>query len=129
MNANEMVPTKETCKRLKEAGFAQDTVFCWANSIDLETQRNAPAVVQRSDWTHGAPAAPTLAEILRVLPRHFPDDYPYNRLSLVLFPVSTGRWEISYGGQSGIRHERPAEAAARLWLALRETALAKEVPP
>ena len=94
------VPSFETCKRLKEAGFPQGIIF----SFDPSDEKQ---------WFFGVPpkgciGIPILSEILCSLPD----------LKWQLFTVMD-YWVVEMGGHR-LAHTNPAEAAALEWLELKE---------
>lgn len=67
MKLEELVPSLETCKKLKEAGFEQNTLICWIE-IDEENFFNSTRwkkwVLRNSNFSSGDYLrAPTLGEI------------------------------------------------------------------
>ena len=133
MTPESLVATRETCMRLKEKGFTQDTHFCWAEPYRYQTDRTPVVYPRFLGGQHaGSPpreycAAPTLAEVLEQLP------------DCKLFKSHTGRptiagylyvskvnhigqppYRVEYINNGGIMlesvaHDSPAEAAALLW--------------
>jgi len=63
----DLVPTRETCERLKAAGFGQETVFCWVVGMYLppEVWFN-PNGKPQATYVFAAPTAAELMEALGV---------------------------------------------------------------
>lgn len=110
------VPTLETCQKLKEAGFPQETWHSWVAHISLEFDTLTWHLEDtRLNMEHdGKCAAPILTEILEQLQELSPGEFSFIK-------QSSGKWllihlvelkeEYYYG-------DNPAEAAALLWLEL-----------
>lgn len=121
------VPTIETCQKMKEAGFPQDTEHSYflsrhddavfiADSDEFAGLERVPDIVC---------AAPLLTEVLGQLPKHlelkgdkyelvanFHDDYSHFG-----FWFDTRDWGTEFG--PSVEHTNPAEAAALLYLSLK----------
>lgn len=101
------VPTLETCQKLKAAGFLQETQHCWVDMGEHWIVAHHPA------WTKGDISAPLLTEIL--------DNLPFGKTvwqgdENYFVSLSDG-----YGSHDQtVEHNNPAEAAALLYLALKE---------
>lgn len=120
------VPSLETCKKLNETRFPQETYFCWAREwnepenhddrylltdwllIPMSKQRIMGTKVERL-------AAPILTEMLEQLPAR---DESHNLLHLY---KADGGYGIGYSADQ--EYTNTAEAAALLWLELRKEAL------
>ena len=116
MTIIEHVPTLETCQKLKEAGFPQETEFRWYESQNSDLQVTNDSL---NNGEAGAVcAAPILTEILGQLPSRIP---VYSQAPLMMMK-SPKTYIFSYyhdGHASEAKQSRnPAEAAALLWLTL-----------
>ena len=123
-----LVPARETCARMKAAGFPQDTALVWTEVFGL------PAVGTRAEanelGAHILCAAPTLQEILG----HLPDPISINDTEMWVTVSSTSpdilprQWEVCYESAdeapeywphpAASRDANAAEAAALLYLTL-----------
>lgn len=128
---NNHVPTLETCIKMNESGFPQGTWHCWyLNRFNEWIVDLMPNTIADSHQ-HRFVAAPILSEILEQLPKSqpFSDDEDDERRVLLQMRVGLGLAEaISFGfGYAGGKIAypypsdlNPAEAAALLWLSLKE---------
>ncbi len=110
-----LVVTLETAKKLKEAGYPQDTEYGWieeTKKISLEDKR------YKQFWDAAAPTAQELA-----------DELPLNALGISLLPGEMDEriWVASLLNmkspipqQHSGRADTLAEALAALWIALKE---------
>lgn len=107
-------PTFDTCQKLKEAGFPQDTYFWWLSQfgktdlksefqLKVEHSINTYSPIQR------VYAAPILTEILKWLP---------TTDSLYSSYVEGEGFRMGYGGNPVEPRSSLVEAAALLWLEL-----------
>jgi hypothetical protein len=130
MNAALLTPSLDTCDALKRAGFPQTTVFAWGSEVG---QRRPPRVFPRgiTGSTSEESAAPTLSEILAHLPSELSFALPHPIFGSTdrahTLEVSLGRRAVIGYHRVGSRevqhrteHGSAVEAAARLYLALRE---------
>lgn len=119
---------------MKAAGFEQEAVYFWRDEII----GGIPAVylIHEPAWEQrrwNLCAAPTLAEILRVLPGSLADERlslhrfarrHHGKTGLVDVLSHKGTFSFNYIAMNGDRlfpacwHANPAEAAALLWLRL-----------
>lgn len=136
MDLKELVPTLETCKRLRDAGFPQDTYAAWIVPIGSDSDGKHSRVSKAiwSPWGRknlGPIAAPTAAEIGKWLPEYV--DPMLSEISiwrqeahgvaqddLISVP---GGWHVEYEDLEGNRelhtfHENEAEARALMLLDL-----------
>lgn len=116
MTPEQLVPCRETCERLKAAGWTAETHFMWMKSW------RGRSVVGRLSLTEVLPddlSAPTLAELLAELPA----DCSFSNRSFVS-PDRVEFWASSSDlyAQHEHGHANAAEAAAKLWLSLRTEA-------
>jgi hypothetical protein len=120
MTPEQLVPTLETCLKLKDAGYRQDLTFLFFQNMDNFTSLKYPEVGkgwQVRDragcyWFDSCIAAPTLQELLEELP-----DWTvcfYNDVEYVV------RGNIKAFEPIEQSHPNPAEAAALLWLELQK---------
>ncbi len=144
MTPEQQVPTLETCKALKEAGWVGDTYFVYL--IDVETNvfnslqglyavHHANKILEEDGDIVQAISAPTLQELLKELV--ILGNEKYRNFSIetggrMYWEVSisdwdTPQWYCNVGGSINIPendieifHNNPAEAAALLWLELRK---------
>jgi len=111
MNIKQKVPSLDTCKRLKAAGFPQDTYFKWVKWSENDAaftveQTWKLAVLDGSRDYYDICAAPDVSELLcglMIRPKEFNDSKRYDAL------MPDG---------SGIYNDNPAEALVQLWLEL-----------
>ena len=124
MNIENHVPQLETCRRLKEAGFEQDSYFGWHDAGAPPRYRVDPGVQGYETYI----AAPLLSESFDALPQTLYCDeegFPW-QLAMATGP---GYYEFFYRndrtGEDRYRHmsDGSAEAAALLWLYLHEAGL------
>jgi hypothetical protein len=94
------VPILETCQKLKEVGFPQDTYFVWWSGDGSYSHMVSP----RRGIINPEFSAPILTELLEQLPEE---------VGLLKKPTH-------YAVLSGVQwsNKNPAEAAALLWLDL-----------
>lgn len=118
MKPEDLVPTRSTCIALKEKGFPQDTFFCWfrgTNNIQPECEewRVGGCCKDSTGYWEQLPA-PTLGEILEQLPQ--------KSVGLVkqTWPVKDTPDYKAWAGEDRDWAENPAEAAARLWIRVKE---------
>ena len=114
MTPEQLVPSRETCERLKAAGWTAETHFVWAKTL------RGWSVVERRSLTEVLPedlSAPTLAELLAELPA----GCSFSNRAFVS-PDRVEFWASSSDlyAQHEYGHASAAEAAAKLWIALRE---------
>ncbi len=116
MNAEQLVPSRETCEALYREGLTvgMGTHFWWHITVVGEgmiariiCKGEAPMVGFCT--TDELIPAPTLAEILEMLPYHAHGHF------LTLVNQGWGQWEVRYG-ETRPTHNNPTEAAAQLWL-------------
>lgn len=114
------VPTRETCERLREKGFPQDTHFRLVPGGDEPWNADTDAIAQErgsgedfTRWERGI-AAPTLAELLEVL-RNIEPTLDVTMSTVVEGAPPEDLWGIWHAHEFEI-HENSAEAAALLWL-------------
>jgi hypothetical protein len=131
MTPEQLVPTLETCKLLKEAGFKQETYFRYVYaSFPKKWFLYTPD--SRSSKEIAIPA-PTLQELLEELPRFYHEYCKGISLEwMELLNKETHLWEynwwVGYDDIDTLLHNsiaashpsNPAEAAALLWLELRK---------
>ncbi|HYG66283.1 MAG TPA: hypothetical protein VD838_01440 [Anaeromyxobacteraceae bacterium] len=142
MNATDLVPSLETCRALKAAGFPQ-------GPRTLSDPTPHPLLLWRVPYGKGAPylalnepapdsiseecAAPTLAEALAALPPYiYQFEREHDEYRLSLGPLNDGRVRVEYldtmeGMDDGeipySDNANAAEAAALLYLALAQASL------
>lgn len=113
-----LVPTKETCLALREAGFDIDTEFYWISPHDGSEPRVDKYYVDEPETNL---PAPLLSELLEVMPGQLPDSLHRLRLEKnsfgyqCLYSFIDGR---SIRPDKPSQKENPAEAAAQLMLFL-----------
>jgi hypothetical protein len=113
------VVTLETARKLRAAGFPQNTQAAWTSFHD-----GTWTVIPKYYWIPGANAglaAATAQEIADELPKVI--EGQFDTLGLAIWP-GADRWEASYmsaneDGKRGVG-DTMAEALAALWLRLRE---------
>ena len=130
-----LVPARETCERMKAAGFPQDTAFVWGPP---QYKGPSPRSAFRGEETC---AAPTLQEILGQFPCPLRRAvYNYSDGSLVRYVE--GEITVTANARPCVRlnwgergytdrvecHENTAEAAAHLYLALSSASLLPTQP-
>jgi len=112
-----LVPSRETCERLKAAGFPQDTIFHWCEQQECFGVMQFRLRDAASDVTRG-PAAPLLGELLEELEKQTPAAHVAVISSVVarcrfrsvtLSPVQEDDYSL--------QDTNPAEAAAQVFLA------------
>jgi hypothetical protein len=112
------VPTLETCQRLKDAGFPQQTEFYWRNLDDRWSIFNCID----DDEPEGC-AAPILTEILAQLPGNS-DAHQIGTFRLSIndrVPGEIPRYVVLYDYTTLQQNDdNAAEAAARIYLQLKE---------
>lgn len=122
------IPELETCQKLKEAGFPQDTLFSrWSNITLHNGNPDFADLVNLSegggwDWDYELVcAAPILTELLEQLPRSIEVDGVWGYYLRIEPIMGTSQWRFNYSHMKPIEtiHDNPAEAAALLWLALK----------
>lgn len=117
--------TLETAQRLKAAGFPQDTLFSHVilatNSWFIEPTENLRTETCQPYLDAGS-AAPILTEVLEQLPKTFRHAPLWMARKWPSFDWFALYWDhgTSEASEAGTRHENPAEAAALLWLKLKE---------
>jgi len=118
---DQLVPTRETCEKLRDAGFPQETYFNFSREkMYNDSQFRLLAGLGKSyDWV--SIAAPTAAEILEVLPLG-PMNDDGDRWSQVCWPDRHRVWWHDYGCPDVAceGHATYAEALALLWLKTKE---------
>lgn len=123
MTPEQLVPTLETCKLLKEAGWDKETllyyvIFSYNDGMRwvLVTQIT---IVTEANYIIASVPAPTLQELLEDLPQ---DTTPVNVLNVVKSysgDFSVGYWDCTTQQiEPEFLDTNPAEAAALLWLEL-----------
>jgi hypothetical protein len=72
MTLTELVPSREVCQRLKQAGFPQDTALVWFFRFDALNHYSwvTPRIEEYNPIDDSHVAAPTAEEILKELPRN-----------------------------------------------------------
>jgi hypothetical protein len=122
LDFEELVPTRETCARLTDAGFPPRTYFCWHVNIRDEWQ----IFCNGFDSVKPGPIpAPTAAELGQVLPlnmRHEGVEY-FLKLSLTRPVYASGDGRKTFGVRPA---DTEAEARALLWLRLESEGLLSE---
>jgi hypothetical protein len=112
------VPTLETCQKLKEAGFSQETEFHWLSP----NRANIKWHIGRKFSLGDGCAAPLLTEILEGLPENLKATHgKVSYLHSVYMERSGGDFHFGYQDIPDIEPQSsysPAEAAALLWLEL-----------
>lgn len=137
MKLEDQVAPLALAQRMKELGFAQDTLFVWMGSRTVDSCAVVPNPALRNEWAWNAVhtadstmarvAAPTVAEIGEALPAKI-----QTWDSMVMWRKG-GRHKIEYGDgvETGVLLNpnvllmkadgaTEAEARARLWIALAE---------
>lgn len=111
------VPTLETCKNLKEAGFPQETIHGWYYDWREREVKVLPLSLFRDDLNYECfCAAPILTEIMEQLERighhlELTHDIDTNLWQCRAKPFNYSLWPSS-------NDDNPTEAAALLWLEL-----------
>jgi len=119
------VPTLETCKRMKELGWKQgyENMYVWD---DGELYGELYVVTENYDVYHvtnSCIAAPLLSEIM--------EEIRINKVEFFFDITEHGEYEFEhYDRARSIAdyqqyHKNPAEAAALLWIRLREEGIIK----
>lgn len=150
MKPEQLVPSLETCRALREAGYPQDATafsgscFVWVASGDGERVQCAGLFVPMDT---DVCAAPTLAELLAALPRTIDADPHGNgyddTFHRCLWSGANGKDYLTYTGEEdGLERlelpdgteaeeeaENPTEGAARLWLRLSSASLLSPARP
>lgn len=112
MNAETIVPTKETSIRLKAAGFAQDALYFWwcdgVTGFDVLQDYAPPNPIPRVETY----AAPVFEEVA--------DHLPGEGVTLERDHLGYHLFHDDDCAHYEALHARAAEAAALLWLALYE---------
>lgn len=130
MNAARLTPSIDTCDALKQAGFPQTTVFAWGSEVGQRCPSSVFPRGTRGGISEGS-AAPTLTELLAHLPTELDFALPHPIFGSTdrthTLEVSLGRRAAigyhrvgSHEVQHRTEHDSAVEAAARLYLALRE---------
>ena len=127
LDLEELVPSRETCQRLADADFQDETYFAWVQAYGTYPWQVAKAERMYAAITgDNLLPAPTAAELGALLP----DTISVDGVSslLICAPTETG-WHLQYdSGAKMLTQEGPTEAEARalLWLELKERDL---LPP
>lgn len=112
----------ELSKALKEAGYPQETEFCYYRNAETYHFLRNPMGGKMLPMKEKTFASPTADEILDQLP-----DYNERKDHLVLYkddrPESV-KWELSYDGNNPtFSDDSLANACARMWLYLKKEGL------
>ena len=140
MNPAFLTPSLDTCKALADAGFPQATALAWVRCLGSFHVRPLLQAGEGGVAPPSESAAPTLSEVLAQLPTHvsFPIPHPIfgslereHTLELHLGASSMIGYCLqgSHTVQLRIEDEIPVEAAARLYLALRQVGLLQTPGP
>ena len=113
MNLEELVPLQETCKRLHELGWKEETYFEWVPRVG---KSSIVRPCNKNNVTDSL--APTASKLGEMLPSHV-NDY-----ALVSFKLDINEWYCGYEDidlgrlTPYFRHENEAECRANLliWL-------------
>lgn len=126
MAMEQHVPTFDACKRLREAGFPQETFFSWVTVAAKPELLSRDSIIHR-DYLNAYPAsfyaAPILTEILEQLPKSEIRNGELYSLDITWdgLGAHVGFYVEDYMGKvhgfEGVDHN-PAAAAAQLWLEL-----------
>lgn len=122
MKPESLVPTRETCIALKEAGWDAETHFLWHKGhpfgslmVPYLTTRPRPTSEYFIAW------APTLGEILEQFANSGYCASAGNVGTIYLASVTASRPGMVPVFETSDRpHTNPAEAAARLWIKVKE---------
>lgn len=118
MNLESHVPSRETCEKLKAAGFPQETLFYWewnGREYQLVFGQSSFAIC----------AAPLLSEILEQFAEmKYSASIGNINLDYLAAATASNPGMVPVFAHSGLPHTNPAEAAAQLYL----KGLADEVP-
>lgn len=87
----QLVPSLETCQKLKEVGFLQETYFYWHPFRDLKKW-----VLRFNTDYYNAIAAPTSSEIGEFLPEFIKMDQSISVYLRIELSPSTKEWRIQY---------------------------------
>jgi hypothetical protein len=109
MTPEQLVPTLETCLKLKKAGWKQETCFSWMNHMGID-QYTVVLSNHLQQLQFSRILAPTLQELLEKLP-----DWTLCFYNDVEYVVRSNIKAFEPIEQS---HPNHAEAAALLWLEL-----------
>lgn len=124
MTPEELVPTLETCIKLKEAGYVQNAYFAWMREAEEKRfNRNVSEgwdaldyiMYARNEPISEIVAAPTLQEVLEELPESY---------SVGFFQMWKYKgYTVGYVDDMEVfikpfNHHNPSEVAALLWLEL-----------
>ncbi len=117
MTPEELVPTLETCKLLKEAGYEKSTYFSYQNTYSVNAWRAEPSCFFLTE--HLRIPAPTLQELLEELP------VSTTQNNITYYLIVNGKCAGYYSEETHtylyiFELENLAEAAALLWLELRK---------
>ena len=109
----------ELCKRLREAGFPQDSsIFYWVNYNDNSWKLNFDELKVRPSSVVDVVACPLAEEILERLPKAVKDN---QRIKIIPHKVPNGwEWAVYYEKLHFIEHEILIEALAQMWFWLKK---------
>lgn len=130
MNVARLTPSIDTCDALRQAGFPQATVFAWGSEVGQRRPSSVFPRGTRGGISEGS-AAPTLTELLAHLPSALSFALPHPIFGSTdrthTLEVSLGHRAVigyhrvgAHEVQHRTEHDSAVEAAARLYLALRE---------
>jgi hypothetical protein len=106
-----LVVTFETAKKLKEAGFPQQTEFMWGSPNEIGARED-----YKEGWWSRLHAAPTAQEIADRLPKQVP--IAVGEPLGEFYMHHEGPWEAGYTRFGYTEADTMAEALALLWLKL-----------
>jgi len=114
MTIEQQVPSLELCKRLKELGYPQNSLFYW---VIEELHQEFAIVVYRCGCEKGlitskSYSAPTVAELGEMLPPKQPN-----------FPIKFDKWRTIMGNFEVISADTEADARAKVMIYLLENKL------
>lgn len=123
MTPEQLVPSRETCERLKAAGYRQDTFFGWHYGEGL----SGPFVIPNTGHIAFLYAAPTASELMDELQSLSPR-CGVGQNGFAGTTADTQFWAESRNTPViGCHADSLAEALALLWLKVRESAPAEQV--
>ena len=118
MTQEKKVPSLETCRKLREAGFPQSTERWWQENLLKGWLLYPNETMHTNDDARSNKicSAPDVSELLEALPAEWHGEY------LFLFKQVDGKWDAAYSLERTIESDNPAEALALLWLELNKKA-------
>lgn len=129
MNAEKLVTSLEVSKKLKDAGWESETWFGWASFNDRWYVCGQDSH-QFETYGYQLPA-PTMGEVWEALPVTIEDEGTQHLMQATV-ELDGERASMLYYGKyrdirvAGVIHPNPVEAAALLWLDLKEQGLLEE---